>query len=55
MRTIMAAIALTAALCGHTIAAENGPAAQAQQVSEQANSDLYRGYSTAQLFGPGEW
>ena len=54
MRAIVAAVLLTTAI-GVRVMAQHAQTAQIQQVSEPTYSDTYRGYSTAKLYGPGDW
>ena len=54
MRTIIAIVLLTTAIAARAMA-QNTHSAQVQPASEQSYSDPYRGYSTAKMYGPGEW
>jgi len=54
MKTFVAMVLLTAAITVRATA-QDVQTDQSQRPSPQTHSDAYRGYSTAQTYGPGNW
>jgi hypothetical protein len=54
MRIFVATVLLTAAMAARATA-QDVQTDRSQPPSPQNYSDMYRGYSTAQWYGPGNW